>query len=416
RGGAMAYDDTAFRQQSDDQTDGDPAAYRNGFAAADYRSRRRDLDPADGARHAEVTADLGGRTGDGRDRLGVHLGWEIVLLLGVAAIGYLLYRLDPASLKRPALDTLLVAAAAIGLLTLGMGVTLRAGVPNLAIGPITLAAELHYAENGDLGLVKSGLPALVIAAAGGLVIAVLILALHVPGWAATLGAGLGVIVYDQLRTAPVIVQGDYDPTDYATYIFGGFAVLAVLGGLLGTVGVVRRWLGRMRPDGDAAVRRGGAPALPVIGSLVLSSVFATVAGILMAAQSVKAIVPTTGLEWTGIALGTALVAGTSAYGRRGGVFGTLLAVAGMTLFLDYSYRRNFDIALFAIAACAIGGGLIITRLVETYGKQLPLTLLDAAENAAASTGSSRQPDIWERATAAPPRSDRWDAGPWSGAR
>jgi hypothetical protein len=413
----MAYDDTTFRRQSDDQEDGDPAAYRNGFAATDYRSRRRDLDPADGgARHTEPTADLALRAGDGHDRLGVHIGWEIVLLLGVAAIGYLLYRLDPASLKRPALDTLLVAAAAIGLLTLGMGVTLRAGVPNLAIGPIALAAELHYAENGDLGLLKCALPALLIAAAGGLVVAVLILALHVPGWAATLGAGLGVIVYDQMRTVPVVVQGEYDPTDHAIYLFGGFAVLAVLGGLLGTVGTIRRWLGQTRPDGDAAVRRGGAAALPVIGSLVLSSVFATVAGILMAAQSVKAIVPTTGLEWTGIALGTALVAGTSAYGRRGGIFGTLLAVTGMTLFLDYSDRRNLDIALFAIAAGTIGGGLIITRLVETYGKQLPLTPLDAQESAAASTGSSWQPDIWEQAAAPPPRSDRWDDGPWSGAR
>lgn len=418
----MAYDDTTFRRQSDDQADGDPAAYRNSHAATDYRARRRDLDPGDGtARHAEQTADLAARPADGgRDRLGVHIGWEIVLLLGVAAIGYLLYRLDPASLKRPALDTLLVSAAAIGLLTLGLGVTLRAGVPNLALGPIALAAELHYAENGDLGLVKSVLPALIIAAAGGLVIAVLILALHVPGWAATLGAGLGVIVYDQLRTAPVSVQGDFDPTDHAIYLFGGFALLAVLGGLLGTVTPVRRWLGRMRPAGDPADRRGGGAAVPVIGSLMLSSIFAIGAGVLLAAQSAKPIVPATGLEWTGIALGTALIAGTSAYGRRGGVFGTLLAVAGMALFLDYADRRNFDIALFAIAAGAIGGGLIVTRLVETYGKPLPLTVVDEEWNAAATTGTTGwqpdRPDTWEQPAAPPPRTDRWDAGPWGAAR
>ena len=111
-------------------------------------------------------------------------------------------------------------------------------------------------------------------------------------------------------------------------------------------------------------------AFPVIASLVLSSVFAVGAGILMAAQSAAPIVPGTGLEWTGLAFGAALLAGTSAYGRRGGIFGTLLAVAGLTLFLDYADRRNFDIALFAIAACAIGGGLIVTRLVETYGRRL----------------------------------------------
>jgi hypothetical protein len=414
----MAYDDTTFRRPSDGAAEGDPAAYRTGHAATDYRARRRDLDPGDGsARHAEATADLASGDDD-RDRLGVHIGWEIVLLLGVAAIGYLLYRLDPASLKRPALDTLLVSAAAIGLLTLGMGVTLRAGVPNLALGPIALAAELQYAENGDLGLLKSALPALAIAAAGGLVIAVLILALHVPGWAATLGAGLGVIVYDQLRTGPVRVQGNYDPTDHAIYLFGGFALLAVLGGLLGTVGPARRWLGRMRPVGDPAWRRGGGTAVPVIGSLMLSSVFAVGAGILMSAQSAKPIVPGTGLEWTGIALGTALIAGTSAYGRRGGIFGTLLAVAGMALFLDYSDRRNLDIALFAIAACSIGGGLVITRLVETYGKPLLPAAVDEEWNAAASTGPANswqpdRPDTWEQPAAPKPR---WDDGPWGSAR
>ena len=65
------------------------------------------------------------------------------------------------------------------------------------------------------------------------------------------------------------------------------------------------------------------------------------AGTLLAAQSTKPIVPGTGLEWTGIALGLAMLAGTSAYGRRGGIFGTLFAVAALTLFLDYADRKRF---------------------------------------------------------------------------
>ena len=48
-----------------------------------------------------------------------------------------------------------------------------------------------------------------------------------------------------------------------------------------------------------------------------------------------------------------------------------LAVAGLTLFLDYADRKSFDIALFAIAASVVAAGLIITRLVETYGRPLP---------------------------------------------
>nr|BFE67326.1 hypothetical protein GCM10020092_006270 [Actinoplanes digitatis] len=144
--------------------------------------------------------------------------------------------------------------------------------------------------------------------------ALFVIVLHVPGWITSLGAAMGVVVYDQLRTAPVAVQGGYDPSDHAFYLFGGFALLAVIGGALGTVTPIRRMVGRLRPSGDPAVRRGAAAALPVIAALVLSSAFAVSAGILMAAQSTAPIRPGTGLEWTGIAFGTALLAGTSAYG------------------------------------------------------------------------------------------------------
>jgi ribose/xylose/arabinose/galactoside ABC-type transport system permease subunit len=421
----MAYDETTYRRP-DDQGD-DPAAYRsNGSAAPDYRGRRRDLDPEDagGIRFDTPSTEPLRRTvrdDAGRDRLGIHIGWEIVLLLAVAAIGYLLYRLDPASLRRPALDGLLISGTLIGLMGLGAGLTLRAGVPNLAIGPIGLAAALQYAENGDKGLVQAAVPAIVIAAVGGLLVGLLVVGLHVPGWAATLAAAMGVVVFIQLRTSPVNVQGDYDPSNQAFYLFGGFAVLAVIGGALGTVTPIRRMLGGMRPAADPADRRGAAVALPVIGSLVLSSVFAVVAGTLLAAQSTQPIVPATGLEWTGIAFGVALLAGTSAFGRRGGIFGTLLAAAGMALFLDYADRRDFDIALFAIAACAIGAGLGVSRLIETYGRPLPVFGGDEDWNAAATTGTTANwspdmPESWSPNMPAQNRTDRWDEGPWGSAR
>jgi hypothetical protein len=255
---------------------------------------------------------------------------------------------------------------------------------------------------------------------GALLVALLVIALHVPGWAATLAAALGIITYIQLRVAPVNVQGGYDPTEHAFYLFAGFATLAVIGGALGAVPAVRRMLGRMRPNGDPAERRGSGVALPVIGSLVLSSLFAVAAGILMAAQSTRPIVPATGLEWTGIAFGAALLGGTSAFGRRGGIFGTLLAVVGMTLFLDYADRRNLDIALFAIGACTVGAGLIVTRLVETYGKPSPAVGLDVDWNAAPSGGTANWnpdlPDTWIPGTPTQARSDRWDDGPWGSAR
>ena len=62
---------------------------------------------------------------------------------------------------------------------------------------------------------------------------------------------------------------------------------------------------------------------------------------------------------------------TSAFGRRGGIFGTCSRWPG-DLFLDYSARRDLDIALFAIAAALIGAGLVVTRLIETSGRPLPV--------------------------------------------
>jgi len=406
----MAYEDTAFRRKSDDSDD---PAYRNGAGAADYRNGRLGSDGDGPAEPPRRSAD------DARDRVGIQLGWEIVLLLAVAAIGYLLYRLDPAALRRPALDTLLITGTSIGLLALGAGLTLRAGVPNLALGPIALAGALHYAEQGDRGLLDAALPALGIAAVGGLLVGLLIFGLHVPAWAATLGAGFGVVVYNQLRTAPVQVQGTYDPSDQAFYLFGGFALVAVVGAALGSAAPVRRVIGRMRPGGDPAVRRDGAAALPVIATMVVSSVFAAAAGILMAAQSAEPIRPGTGLEWTGIAIGTALFAGTSAFGRRGGVFGTLLAVAGVTLFLDYTERRDMDISLFAVAAALIGAGLVVTRLVETYGRPLPVGVAEEEWTGSAAAGTTWKPDLpesWSPSVPTQNRSDRWDDGPWGTSR
>ncbi|MGX6603863.1 ABC transporter permease [Micromonosporaceae bacterium Da 78-11] len=410
----MAYDETTFRRTDEQPTD--PAAYRaNTLAAAEQRRRAEMLDET-GDTSADSPRRAAGAEQDGRDRLGIHLGWEVVLLLAAAAIALLLFRFEPGALKRPALDTLLITGAAIGLLTLGAGLTLRAGVPNLALGPIALAASLQYAENGDQGLAQAMVPALIIAAVGGLVVGLLVLALHVPGWVATLAAAFGVVVFDQLRIAPVDVQGDWDPTGQAFFLFGGFALLAVLGGALGMITPLRRWLGRMRPVADPARRRGGVVVLPVLGSLVLSSVFAVGAGLLLAARSTGPIAPGTGLEWTGIAIGLAMLAGTSLYGRRGGIFGTLFAVAGLTLFLDYATRREFGIALFAIAGCVLVGGLVVTRLVETYGSPLPVAGEDW--NAAPTTGPNWTPDLPETwsSTTTPNRSDRWDDGPWGSTR
>jgi hypothetical protein len=411
----MAYDDTTFRKPGDETTQSDPAAYRRRVQYDDTAGTTLDQ-----SLRAPVTTTgaIPAVEEDGRDRLGIHLSWEVMLLVVAAVIGFLLQREESAALQRPALDALLVTGASIGLLTLGAGLTLRAGVPNLAIGPIALAAAVQYAENSDKGLAEAGVPALIIAAAGALVVGLIVTLLHVPAWAATLTAAFGVIVYIQLRPGPVTVQGDWDPTGKAFLLFGGFALLAVLGAGLGAVGPVRRFLGRTRPTGDPAQRRGAAAAVPAVLALLLSSLFATAAGVLIAASADGPIAPETGLEWTGIAFGLALLAGTSAYGRRGGIFGTLFAVTALTLFLRYQTIRDFDIALFAIAGALCLAGLVVTRFVESYGS--PYTGRTPEEwNAAPSNGttwSPTLPETWNTPATPAPRSDRWDDGPWGATR
>ncbi|MEV6306298.1 ABC transporter permease [Actinoplanes sp. NPDC051861] len=412
----MAYDETTFRRPGGEPAATDPAAYRRRVQYDDTAGTTLDQ-----SLNAPVTTGSLTPVGDedGRDRLGIHLGWEVILLVVAGVLGFFLWREDSGALQRPALDSLLVTGAAIGLLTLGAGLSLRAGAPNLALGPVALAAAMQYAENGDKGVLQALVPALIIGAAGGLVVALFVVTLHVPGWAASLAAGLGVIVYIQLRVEPIVVQGDWDPTDQAFILFGGFALLAVLGGGVGAIGPVRRFFGRPRPFGDPARRQGTMAAVPVVLALIVSTVFAVGAGVILSAQSATPIVPGTGLEWTGIALGLALLAGTSAYGRRGGIFGTLFAVTALTLFLDFENRRELDIALFAIAAAVFSAGLIVTRLVETYGSAYTSGSTEewnAAPSSGTANWSPASPETWNTPAAPPARSDRWDDGPWGAAR
>ncbi|WFE37206.1 ABC transporter permease [Micromonospora sp. WMMD998] len=307
----------------------------------------------------------------GRDRIAVHVVWEFVLLAGLAAVTWQLWRSDSDALRGGALKTLLVDVAALGLLTLAAGLALRAAAVNLAIGPVALAAALHFAEQGDRGARDALLPALAVAAAGGLALALAVVVLHVPGWAASLAGAAGVIVYLERRTAPVAVQGEYDPRRAALYLFVGFAAVAVLGGLFGTIKPVRRLIGRFRPVADPARRRGAVAATVTALALVGSTVLAMLGGVLIAANGNGPVEPGTGLDWTVLAVGTVMLGGTSAYGRRGGVFGTLLAVCLVVVFLAWTVVHDWTISRWAVGGAVLGGGLLVTRLVETFGRPRP---------------------------------------------
>lgn len=418
----MAYDESTFRQRDSDSTDAN--GYESGsFTLGDPRepgltdngSRRPGaLDDAfDDPAHGEP----------GRDRMAVHALWEVVLLLAAAALAVLLYRQNASAVRGAALDSLLVFGAAIGLLALAAGMTLRTGAPNLAIGPVAIASALHFAENGDRGVLVAAGTAAIAAAALGLVLTVLVVGFHVPGWAASLAGALAVMVFIQQRSAPVHVQGEYDPSRQALYLFGGFVALALLGGLFGSIKVVRRAVGRFRPVSDPARRRGGLAGILAGGATVLSMLFAVVAGVLIGAGGSGSVVPTPGIEWTGLALGAALLAGTSAFGRRGGVFGTVFAVVLLTLFIRYAEERSLHISRYAIAAVAVAVGLLVTRLVESYGRPRFVGEEDWVAQTATSPSTTwtpsptEQQESWSSTLPAQPaelRIESWDSDRWGG--
>jgi len=423
----MGYDDSIYRRRGGDSADptglGD---YRDSYPTGDFGIG--DISAAD-------SADAGGRSAvpaavlddvfddpadgePGRDRLAVHVVWEVVLLLAVAAVGYLLSLEDSGALRGAALEQLLVAGAALGLLAMAAGLTLRAAAVNLALGPVAVAAALHFAENGDRGVVPTIAQAAGAALALGVAVALVVVVFHVPGWAASLAGGLATLVFIARRPGPVGVQGAYDPTDHALYLFVGFAVIAVLGGLFGTVKAVRRSVGRFRPVADPARRRGTVAALLTGGAIAISMPLAAVAGVLIAASADGPVSPSSGIEWTGLAVGAALLGGTSAYGRRGGVLGTVLAVALLVVGQRYAAERGWtEVTPVALAAGAVVLGLVVTRLVETLGR--PKSASDEPWREPAtprSSGYSDRADSWSSALPAQPtesRADSWDTDRWS---
>jgi ribose/xylose/arabinose/galactoside ABC-type transport system permease subunit len=302
----------------------------------------------------------------GRDRMLVHGLWELLLAVAVAAVGYLLYREQPATLSGPGLHALLLDITAVGILAAACAVSLRAGVPNLAAGSVAIAAGLYFAQHSGGGLATPLLVVVGLCALIGAVQGLVVVGLQVPSWAVSLAAGLVVFIWVR-RQGTITITGGYDPTPHAYWWFGGFFAVSVVASLLGLFSSVRRAFGRFRPVADPAQRRGVVAALIAFGALVVSAALAATSGVLAASASHTA-EPSDGLVLTAIGMGVALAGGTSAYGRRGGILGTVLAAIVYLLVVRYSESvgQHWPAAGFAVGALLLGLG--VTRLVERFGR------------------------------------------------
>jgi ribose/xylose/arabinose/galactoside ABC-type transport system permease subunit len=431
----MAYDDSrfrgepGFREEPDFRSGGVPedaptlgvsnqSVYTPGGypVPSDYGTPDYSVPPTESTiglaarRAAPSAAQLGDVFDDpehgepGRDRMAVHALWEMVLLLAVAALLYLLRDARPDALRGGELESLMLSASELGLVAVAMGLTLRAGAPNLAIGPIAYAASLFFANNSDRGLVMTASITALIALGVGVVIAVLVVGFHVPGWAASLGIALALMAWIADQKDEKVVAGAYDPHNHALWWMLLVVVIAVVGSGLGLIRPLRRAVGRFRPVHDPARRRGGGAATITGLAIAGSALLAAVAGVLTALDT-RTIATTengmsaAGLATTGLALGAALLGGTSAYGRRGGVLGTVFAVAAMTLLLRYSAAESWNIAPLAVGGGAIAIGLVVTRLVETFGR--PRTIVEEAEEdtwVPSTVPAQSEPEDWSPAS------------------
>jgi ribose/xylose/arabinose/galactoside ABC-type transport system permease subunit len=325
------------------------------------------------ARRAVTAAELDGVFDNpahgepGRDRFAVHLLWEAVLLVGAAAMAYAVIHSQSGSLSGVNLRNVMISATIVGLLGLGAGATLRAGAVNLAIGPIMVLSALYFGAHADDGFYQAAGIALLIALACGVAIALAVALLQVPGWAASLAAFFGIAVWVSHMPSVAVLSTRYDAAGQGYYWFGGFAIIALVGSVLGAVRPIRRAIGRLRPVSDPADRRGTTAAVVTGLAIVASALLAGLAGIGSTMQ-VGSVTSTDGVAWTGTAIAIALLGGTSAFGRRGGIFGTLLATALFALADDYVTLNRWRAGDVIVIAIAFGVGVMVTRLVESTGR------------------------------------------------
>jgi ribose/xylose/arabinose/galactoside ABC-type transport system permease subunit len=310
------------------------------------------------------------------DRLWPHVVWEFLLAAGVVAAVFAVRREDPNALSGAGLDDLLVLISAGILLGSAFALSLRAAVPNLAVGAVAVIAGVLTAWLQTEHGYELRIAALIMlggAVALGLVTAFVVVGFRLPGWAVGLGAALGLWAGAQSLAGGRVLPLDGVPNlrDWAWPLAIGAAALSVIGGVLGLLPRARLTLGQYRPSGDPAAARGSRAGLTATAALVGSMVLAAGAGLILAMR-IRTAVPDDGFTLLGTAAAAAFLGGTSAYGRRGGVFGTVLA-AGF-LQLAALWLRLVDAEAWtrpALLGGAIVLGLLVGRVVEAAGSTEP---------------------------------------------
>jgi len=332
------------------------------------------------------------------DRMAVHVVWEIGLMLLGGGVLFALTQSASGPFADGSWTGFAAALAPVVMLASAMAVSLRIGAVNLAIGPIALLAAWLFVDASGSGSAMALAMGLGAAAFVGIVLATLSAWLRAPGWAASGAVGGAIGLWAGTAGNPGEFMLSALPNTGVLAALAGAAGLSLFLGLVGAFAGIRSRLAPIRetPAGE----RHGRGGLVFLGVL-LSSTLAGAAGVVAAWTSV----PEAGaaglpdpILLTVLALGAALLGGTSLMGRRGGVCGTVFAAMLVLALMWLSESRGWSFDPSWIALGAIVAGFLVTRLVEA------MNTVDDAEAASTSRAGSVD-DLRED----DPRPDRTDS-------
>ncbi|MEU6248287.1 hypothetical protein [Glycomyces sp. NPDC047010] len=321
-----------------------------------------------------------------RDRTVFQFVWEAILLLLTLNALFLVYQRQDeifgGDATMDALNGQFAALTPLLLTAVGFGLTLRLGAVNLAVPamPMLVLAvpSLFVGTNPLVGLAYTAGAAAVVA----IVFTVLTVVFRLPAWLAGL-ASLVLLAgsFAGLLELAELLDATGQPGTWSNpgslWLFLGAAALSIAGGLLGLVPAVRDRFSKVRGATDGTGDREAASVFALLGGTFLALLLAALGGF--------AAVVFSGADGTGFAgvpgmfvlggdasltlvplvLIVVFLAGTSPWGRRGPVFGTVLAaVAVWSLDLVWGSLAEDQ---FQQWTGAVYAGLLLLGLFVSFG-------------------------------------------------
>lgn len=338
------------------------------------------------------------------DKLWVHFVWEGLLLvliaLGVAA--FFLFGPNTGLGSPDRVMELLVGSTPFLLFAMALGLSMRVGSINLAVVHLGLLSTVLFSSLGNQPLLTAiGIVAGAMVAAG-VLLSLLVTVFKAPGWAASLLVAMAAWFLVSERELGLLgpmtpdsgLSAQLELTGLTGWIIIGVVVgLSIAGGILGIVRPVRETFGVCVDAVEQRGRRTAGAFLTTWVALIGSCLLAGAAGYLVlvptGANLNINVVEANGLAPLLTGLGIVLIGGTSARGRRGGVFGTLLAA--VVVFMVALLVQNLNGSWIVNNAIPFGAlllGLLVNWLMDlmnrpkkTYGAHYTAMASDASLSA-----------------------------------